>query len=138
MNKPNPALTIVELGLLALVVVLLARLVAQNSRHSSAEAMGAKAQFNTEYQAVLLNNGLAYYGKIEKMGSRYVEMSDVHYVQSGVEQKTKKQTNVLLKRGKELHGPDRMIINADHVVFIEPVDPNSKLAALRAELKQSR
>ncbi len=69
------------------------------------------------------------------MGARFLEMSDVHYVQRGIEAKTKKQTNVLLKRGKEWHGPNRMIVNLDHVVFIEPVDPDSKVAELIAELK---
>jgi hypothetical protein len=97
-----------------------------------------RIRFDTEYQAVLLSNGLAYFGTIEKMGSRYVEMSEVCYVQSGIEQKTKQPTNVLLKRGKEWHGPNRMAINMDHVVFIEPVHPDSKVAMLIDELKSKK
>jgi len=43
--------------------------------------------------------------------------------------------NVLVKRGNELHGPDRMVLNANDIVFIEPVGPNSRVAQLIAEQK---
>ncbi len=31
---------------------------------------------------------------------------------------------------KEWHGPDRMILNATHILFIEPVSPDSQVAKL--------
>jgi len=43
---------------------------------------------------------------------------------------------VLVKRGKELHGPDRMYINADQIVFVEPVGPDSKVAQLINQAQQ--
>jgi hypothetical protein len=39
-------------------------------------------------------------------------------------------TNVLVKRGKELHGPDRMYLNSNQIVFVEPVGQDSKVAQL--------
>jgi hypothetical protein len=38
-----------------------------------------------------------------------------------------------VKRGKELHAPDRMIINQKSIVFVEPVGADSKVAQLIAE-----
>jgi hypothetical protein len=60
-------------------------------------------------------------------------LHDVYYVQSNVDQQTKEVSNVLVKRGKEWHGPDRMIISERSIVFVEPVGPDSKVAQLIAE-----
>ena len=38
--------------------------------------------------------------------------------------------NVLLKHGKELPGPDRMYLNADSIIFVEPVSTDPKVAQL--------
>ena len=88
------------------------------------------------YSAVLLNNGAVYFGKLEGLGSSYPILRDVFYVQSATNPETKAVTNVLVKRGKELHGPDRMIINEKSIVFVEPVGANSKVAQLIAESKR--
>lgn len=42
-------------------------------------------------------------------------------------------TNMLVRRGKEWHPPDRMIINAPQIVLIEPVTSGSRVAQLIAE-----
>jgi hypothetical protein len=41
---------------------------------------------------------------------------------------TKQVNNVLIKRGKELHEPDRMYLNPRLIVFVEPVGTNSQVA----------
>jgi hypothetical protein len=41
--------------------------------------------------------------------------------------------NVLVKRGKELHEPDRMYLNPSQMVFVEPVGVSSKVAQLIAQ-----
>ena len=41
----------------------------------------------------------------------------------------------LVKRGKEWHSPDRMILNANMIVLIEPVSPGSRVAQLIAEAR---
>ena len=88
--------------------------------------------FATEYQAVLLTNGEAYYGKMEALGTSYPRLSDVHYIQRRADAKESAKF-VLVKRGREWHRPDRMIINAAHIVLIEPVHPESDVAKAIAD-----
>lgn len=94
-----------------------------------------KEDFRTEYQGVLLVGGMAYFGKIEKIGPHYIEMTDVYYIQNSQNPETKEVQSILVKRGKEWHGPDRMYINCNHVLMIEPVSQDSKLAQSIKELK---
>jgi len=89
----------------------------------------------TPYQAVLLNNGSAYFGKIEGLGTPYPVLREVYYVQSSQNPETKQVSNVLVKRGKEWHAPDRMILNAKMIVLVEPVNPSSRVAQLIAQAK---
>ena len=92
-------------------------------------------KFDTPYQAVLLTNGAVYFGKLENYGTRFPVLSDVYYVQSSVNPETKQTANILIKRGKELHAPDRMYLNPNQITLVEPVGPNSKVAQLIAESK---
>lgn len=86
--------------------------------------------FPTAYQAVLLINGAVYYGKLEGYGTRHATLTDVFYIVTKTDPNTKQAQNVLVKRGKELHEPDRMYLNTSQIVFVEPVGPNSKVAQL--------
>jgi len=45
----------------------------------------------------------------------------------------KQVNNVLVKRGKELDEPDRMYLNPNQILFVEPVGPNSKVSQLIAQ-----
>jgi hypothetical protein len=90
----------------------------------------ADVKFDTTYQAVLLDNGSAYFGKLQGAGTDYPVLTDVYYVQSQVNQETKEVKNILVRRGNEWHSPDRMVLNARHIVFMEPVGPNSTVAKL--------
>src|ERR1700723_3884018 len=69
-------------------------------------------KFDTPYQAVLL---------------------DVFYIVSQADPTTKAVNNVLVKRGKELHAPDRMYLTPTAIVFVEPVGKDSKVAQLIAQ-----
>jgi hypothetical protein len=93
------------------------------------------AHLTTPYQAVLLSNGSAYFGRLEGLGTPYPVLYEVFYVQSVQDPATKQVSNVLVKRGKEWHAPDRMILNANMIVFVEPVNPNSRVAQLISEAK---
>jgi hypothetical protein len=46
---------------------------------------------------------------------------------------TKQTKNMLVKRDKELHGPDRIYLTASSIVFVEPVGTDSKVAQLITE-----
>jgi hypothetical protein len=91
-----------------------------------------------KYYAVLLTNGAVYFGKLEGMGSPSPVLLDVFYVQPGPVDPTTKQPSgmVLVHRGKELHGPDRMILNDRSIVFVEPVGADSRVAQLIREAKK--
>jgi hypothetical protein len=88
------------------------------------------------YSAVLLENGSVYFGKLEGLGSPYPVLRDVYYVQSVTNPETKQVSSTLVKRGKEWHGPDRMMINEKAIVFVEPVGADSKVSQLIAESKK--
>ena len=98
--------------------------------------MRAASSFATPYQAVLLSNGAVYYGKLSGYGGGHPVLTEVFYILTKTDPDNKQVTNVLVKRGKELHGPDRMYLNASQIVFVEPVGPGSKVAQLINEAKQ--
>ena len=95
----------------------------------------ADIKFDTTYQAVLLDNGSVYFGKLQGAGTDYPVLTDVYYVQSQANQETKEVKNILIRRGNEWHSPDRMVLNARHIVLMEPVGPNSQVAKLIAQDK---
>jgi hypothetical protein len=98
-------------------------------------AFGHKAppEIGTPYQAVALMNGQLFYGRMEDSGSEYVTLRDVFYIQGRQNPETKAVTSVLIKRGGEAHNPDRMQINRQQVLLIEPVKTDSQIAKLIAE-----
>jgi hypothetical protein len=89
---------------------------------------GPAIRFSTPYQAVLLTNGSVYFGHLQDYGTPHPVLTDVFYVVSQTNPDTKQVSNVLVKRGKELHEPDRMYINPNQIVFVETVGPNSSVA----------
>ena len=94
--------------------------------------------FSTPYQAVLLSNNSVYFGKLSGYGTSNPVLTDVYYILSKTDPATKQVQNVLVKRGKELHGPDRMYLNANSIVFVEPVGTDSKVAQLITEANQQK
>jgi hypothetical protein len=94
--------------------------------------------FTTTYQAVLLDNGQVYYGILSGLGTRFPVMKDVYYIVRTEDTKTKQVKNVLVKRGKELHAPSETVLNARHILMIEPVGPNSEVARLIAQSESQR
>ena len=48
----------------------------------------------------------------------------------------KQASNTLVQRGKEWHRADTMTINAQHVIFVEPVTTGSTVANLIDQAKQ--
>jgi hypothetical protein len=95
-------------------------------------------KFDTTYQAVLLSNGNVYFGKLEDYGSRFPVLTDVFYIQSSVNPDTKQTVNVLVKRGQELHAPDRMYLNPSQIILVEPVGSNSKVMQLILEQRKKQ
>jgi hypothetical protein len=97
-----------------------------------------KPSFNTEYQAVLLDNGQAFFGKIENADGEYPVLRDVFYIGRQASPDGKDVKNILIKRGNEWHTPEYMHINKKHIVMIEPVSPASTVAQLIKEAKSGQ
>lgn len=120
---------------LAIAFVICAALLGAGCQRQHSNPASAAVDPN-KYYAVLLSNGSVYFGHLEGLDSDLPVLRNVYYVQSNVDQQTKAVSNVLVKRGKEWHGPDRMILNAKSIVFVEPVGSDSKVAQLIAESKK--
>ncbi len=81
-----------------------------------------------EYQAVFLDNGQVYFGKL-KFGGEFYQLTDVFYLQAGTGQLDQNASLALTKLGNEAHGPqDKMEINKAHVLFYEAMKSDSKVA----------
>jgi hypothetical protein len=94
---------------------------------------GPAITFGTPYQAVLLTNGTAYFGKLEGYGTNRPVLKEVYYIVGQTNPETKQTNNVLVRRGKELHEPGDMHLNPNQILCVEDVGPNSKVAQLIAQ-----
>ena len=121
-----------------LVAALVGMVAAGVTAYFSQHVFHTKVELTTPYQAVLLSNGAAYFCKIEGLGTPYPVLREIYFIQSHQNPETKQITNTLLKRGAEWWQPDRMIVNANTIVFVEPVSPSSRIAELIAEEKQKK
>lgn len=100
----------------------------------------AKFVDDDKLQAVFLNGGQVYFGKVEDLNSKYLRMSNIYYLRvnqtvqpdqenSGQQQAAAANDISLVKLGCELHGPqDEMLINRDQVVFWENLKADGQVA----------
>lgn len=87
-----------------------------------------KIPLTTPYQAVRLDNGQIYFGKLDQTQAGYLLLTDAYFVSSGVDQNTKQVSSTLVRMNKQMYGPDRIYLNPQHVVAIETVAENSQIA----------
>jgi hypothetical protein len=87
-----------------------------------------------EYQAVFLNNGQVYFGKVKDLNDHFFNVTNIFYLstQSAQPASGDKSTGgnkfSLVKLGCELHGPeDQMIINSGQVTFWENLRNNGQV-----------
>jgi hypothetical protein len=77
-----------------------------------------------------------YFGHLQEYGTLHPLLTDVYYIVSQTNMDAKQVNHALIKRGKELHEPDRMYLNPEQIVFVESVGAGSKVAQLIAEQKK--
>ena len=125
---------------LSVVVVMVASflLAVTTACQPPTKVESAAVTFATPYQAVLLTNNSVYFGKLSGYGTSNPVLTDVFYILTQADPQTKTTKNILVKRGKELHGPDRMYLNPSSIVFVEPVGTDSKVAQLISEANQQQ
>ena len=103
--------------------------------------------FSGKYQAVFLDNDQVYFGKISSsLNSPFVTLKEVFYLQINqdlqpVPEGAPTQPRfVLVKLGQqEIHGPkSEMLINRNHVLFIEDLRDDSQVVQGIAQFQESQ
>ena len=122
-----------------LIVALIVLLAAQNKNaNDTSEANYIKT---SDMQAVFLNTGQVYFGKIGTLNSSYLTLTNIYYLQtaSNGSSTTSANSNVtLVKLGCELHKPyDQMVINRAQVTFWENLDSSGQVGKAVAKYQAS-
>lgn len=95
-----------------------------------------------KYQAVFLNNGQVYFGKISTLTDKYVDLRGIYYLTQSTTTSGGQQTATgdytLVKLGcQQIHYPtDQMLINRDQVTFWENLSKDGKVAKSIEEFKK--
>ena len=121
-GKAMRIMSVVVLVLAALIIALLALYAAVGGSKDEQKYVD-----NSKFQAVFLNGGQVYFGKIHALNSKFITLDNIYYLrvnQSSTTGQTAASTSAqdvsLAKLGCELHGPtDAMVINRDQVLFWE-------------------
>lgn len=110
------------------IILVIAIILGISSRSSESSYVD-----KNDYQAVFLEGGQVYFGKIKTMNDDYLRLSDIYYlnVDQTIQpegQQNQQQNLTLVKLGCELHGPrDQMIINRSQVTFWENLKNDSRV-----------
>lgn len=120
----------------AVIAVLLVLLIAAMFTSKGSDTNEASNVNKDQYQAVFLNGGQVYFGKINELNSKYLGMNNIYYlrvnqqVQPDQQQQNAAQNDIsLVKLGCELHGPeDKMIINREQIIFWENLKTDGQVA----------
>lgn len=136
--KDSPKwLRVVWVGLLFLLTVVVLGLAVLFYFGGSKE--GDQVDKNKQ-QAVFLTNGQVYFGKINSVNSKYLDLRGIYYLNVNQQVQpnqdtTQSQSSIsLVKLGCELHGPvDQMIVNRDQVTFWENLKDDGQVTKAIAE-----
>jgi hypothetical protein len=132
MAKTDGAKKWLALGGGLFVVLVLAALTA-----NALLLLAAKPPVRSGHYAVFLTNGQAYFGNISAEDENQLVLKDIFYIQKNPEAGQSSGDVTLLKLGNELHGPeDMMEINKDHILFIELLKPDGKVAKAIQDYKK--
>lgn len=97
---------------------------------------------NGKYQAVFLNGGQVYFGKISELNSKFIRVYSVYYLRVNQQVQPNAATSQnndisLVKLGCELHGPqDEMVINREQIIFWENLKDDGQVAKAVEQYKQ--
>ncbi len=90
------------------------------------------------YQAVFIDNGQVYFGKLQE-GDDWYTLTDVFYLNTCAAGVDSKENLSLAKLGNEVHGPeDAMRINKEHVLFVEKMKSDSKVVQAIINFKSGK
>jgi len=88
----------------------------------------------SKYQAIFLNGGQVYFGRVIELNNKFAGIVDIYYLQVNQQVQPNQSTQntassvSLVKLGCELHGPqDSMVINHDQIIFWENLKDDGKV-----------
>ena len=117
------------IAVLILAVVLSLVFVKDSGSKESAQVKSDKLQ------AVFLNGGQVYFGKISDINSKNLTLNNIYYLRVNQQVQPNQANNPsandisLVKLGCELHGPeDSMVIYRDQVIFWENLKSDGQVA----------
>lgn len=126
--KRMPHKTKVALGGLLVLVLLVAVLY-------NLIGLGSPVD-SSKYQAVFLENGQVYFGKLSGWGGPRPMITDVYYFQATgtttegnpAQAGAQNNTQTLIKLGEEVHKPsDKLILNRDAILFVENIEDDGQV-----------
>jgi hypothetical protein len=87
------------------------------------------------YQAVFLANGQTFFGRYYERIGAYVKIDDAYYIQQVPDpDPSKPPLTRIVRRGSELHGPERsMLVPRTTVLFVEDLSDSSPIAEYLAQ-----
>lgn len=123
--KDHKLLNITYITLLFSVTVLIVGVVILLSLFNGDHDKEGQFVDTAKYQAVFLNGGQVYFGKVTNLNHDYMTLTDIYYLTPNQAVQTGKNTSsdnnfTIRKLGCELHRPqDGMIIDHSQIVFWE-------------------
>ena len=119
-----------------LVVLVLATTLLKPNHGDSGMSLVA----DDKYQAVFLNNGEVYFGKITDNNKHSLVLEDIYYLRvtptlqqspdgTAVQDPNQQPQINLIKLGEELHGPeDRMVVPQSSIVYWENIEADGQVS----------
>lgn len=132
-NEEGKMWRVASVALLFAVTVLVVAVIAYLAVLKPAVFNQGQHVDTSKYQAVFLNGGQVYFGKVTTTNNEFMKLNDIYYLRVNQQVQPNGQTTngdvQLVKLGCELHGPqDQMVINRDQIIFWENLKDDGQVA----------
>lgn len=121
------ALTIAAIAVAGIVVVLIARQMSD----SSSDPLTSNVS-SSRYQAVVLDDGNIYFGKLSSIGDGFYKLKHATYLRQkpvDAADKNAKAVPQVVRASEQLYQPDdTMLINRDRIARVENLSTSSRVA----------
>lgn len=141
--RNHKVLNIVYITLLFSITILIVSVVSSIFLFDGDGDKESKFVDKGKYQAVFLNGGQVYFGKVSELTGKYLTLGDIYYltpsqdVQADNSANKSPQNFTIKKLGCELHRPqDIMVINRDQIVFWENLKDDSSENTVPGAIKK--
>jgi hypothetical protein len=136
MNKPSAPIqtfyNIKKIASIAVFLVIIVLLIIFIGGRFNNNSDVSSYHIGDGYQAIFVNNGETYFGKVIEVNDSVLVLDNVYYLQDQQSLQSgpqpKESELALIKLGSEIHGPqNQMIIPIDSISFIENLKETSAI-----------